>query len=189
MRVGPRLGPISLTAAPAYTDIPAGIRADYGTYVLASMLRPRLGDPAFFAALDQFAEQHAGQTVTTEDLQTAFELTAGMDLSAFFETWIHGGAIPALSLTHTTTADGTLRGCIDSSVPMGVLDTQLWIADDSGTVEAMVQVVDGQGRFEVSPRQGDVTIALDPEGLTLATRRTVQAQQRLDCWDGALTEL
>ena len=180
---------LSLTAAPAHTDVPASIRADYGTYVLASMLRPRLGDPAFFSALDRFAAQHAGQAVTTEDLQTAFELTAGEDLSAFFETWIHGGALPALTLQYATSDDGTIRGCVNSTVPMGILDAQLWINDDSGVVEAMVQVIDGQGRFEVAPRQGDVTIALDPEGLTLATRRTVTETARLTCWDEALTGL
>ena len=180
---------LSLTAAPAHTDVPASIRADYGTYVLTSMLRPRLGDAVFFAALEQFAAQYSGQTVTTEELQTAFELTAGADLSAFFETWIHGGAIPALSLQYTVSDSGTVRGCIDSSVPMGTLDAQLWINDDSGVVEAMVQMIDGQGRFEIDARHGDITIALDPEGLTLATRRTVKEAEHLSCWDEALTEL
>lgn len=177
---------LSLTAAPDHTDIPASIRADYGTYVLASMLRPRLGDAVFFTALDRFAAEHAGQSVTTEDLQTALELTAGQDLSAFFDTWIHGGALPALSLQYTIDEAGTVRGCIDSSVPLGTLDTQLWVSDSSGIVEAMVQVIDGQGRFEVASRSGEVTIALDPEAITLATRRAVRESDELSCWDDAL---
>jgi hypothetical protein len=177
---------LSLTAAPAHTDIPASIRADYGTYVLASMLRPRLGDEVFFSALEQFAAEYAGSAVTTEDLQTTFELTAGADLSAFFETWIHGGALPALSLKYAISDDGSIRGCIDSSVPLGTLDTQLWVSDSSGVVEAMVQVVDGQGRFEVAPRSGEITIALDPEAITLASRRSVRVDDELSCWEDAL---
>ncbi len=177
---------LSLTSAPDHTDVPAGIRADYGAYVLAGMLRPRLGDAVFFAALDRFAAEHAGQAVTTEDLQTAFELTAGQDLSAFFETWIHGGALPALSLTWRAEESGAIRGCIDSSVPLGELDAQLWVTDDAGTVEAMVQVIDGAGRFEVEPRQGTVTVALDPEGITLARSRAVRQSDRLTCWEDAL---
>ncbi|MFT5682585.1 MAG: hypothetical protein ACI8RZ_003507 [Myxococcota bacterium] len=177
---------LSPTAAPSHTDIPAGIRADYGAYVLAGMLRPRLGDDVFFAALDHFAAINAGKAVTTEDLQTAFELTAGQDLSAFFDTWIHSGAIPALSLAYRVEGSGAIRGCIDSSVALGTLDTQLWVSDDSGIVEAMVQVVDGVGRFEVGPRVGEVTVALDPEAITLATSRTVWESDALACWDDAL---
>lgn len=177
---------LSLTAAPAHTDIPASIRADYGTYVLASMLRPRLGDEVFFSALERFASEYAGLAVTTEDLQTTLELTAGADLSAFFETWIHGGALPALSLKYAISDDGSIRGCIDSTVPLGTLDTQLWVSDSSGVVEAMVQVVDGQGRFEVAPRSGEITIALDPEAITLASRRSVRVDDELSCWEDAL---
>jgi len=178
---------LSPTAAPDHTDIPAGIRADYGTYVLAAMLRPRLGDDVFFAALDRFAAASAGKAVTTEDLQTAFELTAGQDLSAFFETWVHSGAIPSLALTYRIEDSGAIRGCIDSSVALGTLDTQLWIEDDSGIVEAMVQVIDGTGRFEVTPRAGAVTVSLDPEAITLARRRVVRAEDDLSCWDRAVS--
>ncbi len=124
--------------------------------------------------------------MTTEDLQTAFELTAGQDLSAFFETWIHSGAIPSLALTYQVEDSGTIRGCIDSSVALGTLDTQLWIEDDSGIVEAMVQIADGSGRFEVAPRSGEVTVSLDPEAITLATRRSVREVDDLSCWDDGL---
>ena len=180
---------LSPTAAPSHTDIPAGIRSDYGTYVLASMLRPRLGDEVFFAALDLFAAEHAGQAVTTEDLQTAFELTAGRDLSAFFETWIHSGAIPSLAMEYSIDAAGHIRGCIDSSVQLGSLDAQVWISDDSGIIEAMVQVVDGSGRFEVEPRQGAVEVVLDPEAITLATTRRTRQSDQPACWeDGLVSE-
>ncbi|MFT4976465.1 MAG: hypothetical protein ACI8S6_002370, partial [Myxococcota bacterium] len=64
---------LSLTNVPWMTDIPGQLRNAYGTYVLAEMLRNRLGDQTFFGALDRLAAQRIGQRMTTEQLQLVFE--------------------------------------------------------------------------------------------------------------------
>jgi aminopeptidase N len=51
-------------------------------------LRQQLGDAAFWAALRDYTRAHAGQSVTSADLQRAFEASSGRDLRAFFDEWV-----------------------------------------------------------------------------------------------------
>ena len=51
-------------------------------------LRQQLGDAAFWAALRDYTKAHAGQSVTSADLQRAFETSSGRDLGAFFDEWV-----------------------------------------------------------------------------------------------------
>ena len=177
--------PVGLTT-PTLSDIPPAIRADYGTYVLVGMLRPRLTEPVFLAALDRFAAEHAGQAVSTAQLQTAFEHAAGRDLSDFFDYWVQGGLMPALTLTWSPHPDGP-RGCLESDVSLGSIDAIVEVTDDNGTIDALVTLVDGQARLVVAPRQGAVQVALDPDGLTLARSRQVHQVKDLHCWTEPLS--
>jgi aminopeptidase N len=47
-------------------------------------LRELLGDEPFWTAVRAYTRQHAGQSVTSPDLQRAFEASSGRNLSAFF---------------------------------------------------------------------------------------------------------
>jgi len=47
-------------------------------------LRELLGDTPFWAAVRAYTQRHAGQPVTSTDLQRAFEASSGRDLSRFF---------------------------------------------------------------------------------------------------------
>jgi aminopeptidase N len=51
-------------------------------------LRQQLGDAAFWAAFRAYTQAHAGQSVTSADLQRAFETSSGRDLRAFFDEWV-----------------------------------------------------------------------------------------------------
>lgn len=176
---------LSLTNVPWMTDIPAQRRNAYGTYVIAEMLRNRLGDQIFFGALDRFVEDRNGLRMTTEQLQLVFEEAAGYDLSDFFDYWIHGGFIPKVALEYQQDEEGTVRGCILSDVPYGVFDVPIRVVDQDGErmVEAMRDVVDGQGFFEVPARDADATVELDPYGMILAAGRKVKAVKELSCED------
>ncbi len=60
-----------------------------GMLVLA-LLRARLGDAPFFAALRQFTRQHAGATFTTDDFRRALEETSRQPLASFFRDFVFG---------------------------------------------------------------------------------------------------
>ena len=76
--------PLSLTGATRYTDVSDKLRADYGAYVMADMIRLRVGDYAYFYALDRLSRQISsvpGSRLSTDELQGAFEASSGQDLS------------------------------------------------------------------------------------------------------------
>ena len=52
-------------------------------------LRGLLGDGAFWTAVRAYTRTHAGRTVTSPDLQRAFEASSGRDLRAFFEERVY----------------------------------------------------------------------------------------------------
>lgn len=63
------------------------------------MLRHQLGDSVFWAAMHRYTVDHAYASVTTADLEHAFEQTGGRDLSTFFRQWIYGAGMPAFRVS------------------------------------------------------------------------------------------
>lgn len=165
--------PMSLTGS-AYSDISDKVLADYGFFVLAESLRSEIGDKAFFKALDRLAKRSSGQRITTEQLQEAFEETSEMDLSGFFDYWIHGGLAPKVSAV-VRVQDGVVDGVLCSSVPFGAISVPVMVSDKGDRqVVANVPVVDGQGAFKVDGRQGKVKVEIDPDGLLVLYGRDVK---------------
>lgn len=147
-----------------------GLAYDYGPYVIGRMLRARLGDEAFFGALDAWARDRADNVASDRSLQAAFEATSGRDLSAFFDTWVESGFVPALTLAwddHGAT--------VSSDVPFGIYEVPIAIAYADGTKEGRwVTVTDGTGEatFDKAP----TTVKLDAQHLVLARKRKVVAR-------------
>ena len=69
------------------------------------MLRRLVGDEAFFKGLRRFYDENRFQKAGTDGLRQAFEAETGRPLSRFFERWIYGADLPAL--TWTTRTDGS----------------------------------------------------------------------------------
>lgn|GEM_PF-1267219 len=178
---------LSLTGATPASDVPEGMRREYGAYLVADVLRLRLGDQVYFAALDRLARARMGRAVTTEALQAALEEGSGQDLDDLFDWAVHGGFVPDLTVEVAQEADGSggtiVHGCVVSSVPWGRFDVPIEVIDRAGkrSVSALVQVVDGLGPFEVPARDGDVDVKLDPLGMTVAYSRRVQRVQQTRC--------
>lgn len=143
------------------------IAYEYGPYVLLHMLRGRLGDDAFFRALDTYARSESGRPATTEALQAAFEASSGRDLDAFFTYWIVGANVPELTLTLVDRV-----GTITSDVPFGTFDVPVVAVIEGKPVERWVNVVDGRGTFELEAPATNVM--LDPNGMVLARARKVK---------------
>jgi aminopeptidase N len=52
-------------------------------------LRRELGEEAFWKGLQAYARRHAGGTVTSADLQRAFESAGDRSLAALFDRWVY----------------------------------------------------------------------------------------------------
>ena len=185
--------PVSLTEPAHLSDIRSTMKYDYGFYLVAHSLRGRIGAAAFFLGLDRLAQRREHIGVTTDDLQAIFEETSGVDLSDFFDFWVHGGRLPKLVLEYALSEeeDGSqaITGCLTSDVPFGSFDVPIEVKDGSGEVSALVDVIDGVGRFEVAGRKGDIEVRMDPKRwLVLYQRKAVKVAsvEQLTCAKASL---
>lgn len=73
-------------------------RSDDVTFLRSALalhaVRERLGDAAFFRALQMFFDRYAGTSATTEDVIKTFEEAAGEPLDALFRAWLEQEAVP-----------------------------------------------------------------------------------------------
>jgi hypothetical protein len=205
---------LSLTNTSSYLQSRPKVSSDYGFYLFARMLRERVGDQAYFSAIDRFSTRSRGKLVTTEDLQRAFEEASGQDLDPFFSYWVRGGFVPRVELevVKRPAADGTVtvEGCVVTDVPFGRFDLPIAVWDDKEAarvdekiekaekkgkeaalerkgVGGMVEVVDGYGAFTVEGRPATAVLEADPYGLILSYGRKVKevAQTRCAARDAA----
>lgn len=179
--------PLSLSGSTPLTDLSSKLLDDYGFYLMAEMLRFQVGDHAYFLALDRLARRRAGQRLTTEQLQEAFEETSERDLSDFFDYWVRAGLVPELTARFQVTGGDDaedVTGVICSNIPFGHIEVPLVVRDQQGNreQEALIPLDDGVGSFKIDKRQGKVKVEVDPDGMVLAFRRDVaQVNTRPNC--------
>ena len=177
----------SQTGSTRYSDIPKRNIQDYGLYVFSEMLRLRIGNQAFFSAMDQLAKERNGKRITSEQVQAKLEMISKSKLDDFFDYWIHGGYIPNLKLSYrqdSTSEGNILFGCLESDVPFGTFDLPVRVSDKDGArvVDAFVEVKDGYGTFIAKNRDDDVTLEIDPIGLSLSyDRKVVKVNGKTKC--------
>lgn len=63
------------------------------------MLRRKLGDSVFHAAVRNYYEAYKGRNASTEDLRAVFENTSHQPLDSFFRQWLYTPVIPKLSIS------------------------------------------------------------------------------------------
>ncbi|MFH1468759.1 MAG: hypothetical protein ABIO70_30505 [Pseudomonadota bacterium] len=169
--------PYSLTGATYASDISHKLRAEYGLYVVAQMLRHKIGDQPYFMAIDRMVGARQGGSLSTERFQQLMEAASGQDLSDFFAFWIHGGLIPTVTLqTRVDPQDNgrlTVHGCLVSDVPFGTFEVpvQLFEPSTGKIAGGPVKVEDGLGRFDVAGWKTEPELELDPELRILAYGR------------------
>jgi len=115
------------------------------------MLRQRLGDERFVAALRAFWEAHRFREASFEDVRRAMERAAGEDLGWFFSQWVDRPGAPALRVDAANVVE---RG--------GARTLEL----------ALSQTQDG------APYVLDVPVALTLPSSRTAVRRTVRIGER-----------
>lgn len=75
------------------------------------MLRARLGDDAFWAAVRDYLERFSGKVVETDDFRRTLERASGLNLTRFFDEWIYAPGYPKLQASFRHDAgrgEGTL---------------------------------------------------------------------------------
>jgi len=64
------------------------------------MLREKLGDEQFFAALHHYLEANRGQNVVSADLQKAIEQATSVNVDRFFHQWIYRAGAPEFEVSY-----------------------------------------------------------------------------------------
>jgi aminopeptidase N len=95
-----------LFAVPILTrDFIESTQYDGNTYFKAGwvvkMLREKLGDDHFFAALRHYLEANRSQNVVTADLQKAIEQTTSVNVDRFFHQWIYRAGAPEFEVSYS----------------------------------------------------------------------------------------
>ena len=72
---------------------------DKGALIL-HLLRFQLGEEIFWDGVRRYTRQQFGKSVTTDDLQRAFEDASGQSLSDFFNRWVYQAGVPRLVARH-----------------------------------------------------------------------------------------
>ncbi len=65
------------------------------------MLRQKLGDADFFAALHHYLESNRGQNVVTADLEKSIEQATSINTDKFFHQWIYRAGAPQFQVSYT----------------------------------------------------------------------------------------
>ncbi len=150
---------------------------NYGPYMISAMLRPRIGDEAFFKALDSFARAHYREPISSEQFMAAIQAETDLDLTDFFEFWIYGGYVPDEVNLEWSVDGKKIVGDLTANIPFGTFDVPIRLTDKNGDEEVLwVDVVDGVGHFETEnlPGVSKVTVELDPDGQILTRKRKVK---------------
>jgi aminopeptidase N len=95
-----------LFTVPVFTrDFTESTQYDGNTYFKAGwvvkMLREKLGDDQFFAALHHYLEANRGQNVVTADLQKAIEQSTSVNVDRFFHQWIYRAGAPEFNVAYS----------------------------------------------------------------------------------------
>lgn len=145
----------------------AGAAIGYGQVsMIFHRLRQRVGDDAFWRALRELANVHAGRRASWSDIEDAFERASDADLGHVFGQWVERAGLPSLALSDVDMRDGLVTGRIVQSdrtfrLPIEVVAT---LADGSVASET-VTLASGRTPFTIAvPRDARVVrVALDPE--------------------------
>lgn len=196
---------LSLTDGGSFALNMPTLYRDYSFYVLARMLRERLGDQAFFRGIDMLGRRNEGRRINTVQLREAFEQASGEDLTDFFAYWVRGGYVPNITAEyrHEPQPDGkvTVHACVVTDIPFGQFDLPIAVGEGldkkppknakkaqearrqlpEDAVGGMVEVIDGRASFSVPDMGPEATVQADPFGLVLAYARKSKKVDKTTC--------
>ena len=147
------------------------------------MLRERLGDEAFFAAVAQYVDRHAGRSVETYEFRRAIEDSAGASLQRFFEQWCRRPGVPRLHIRHEWRSDEQKLAIqieqtqrIDGDAPAYAFDLPVWVRTAAGEQWITIPVEARNTEFAAELDSGPQAVVFDPRLTVLAERRILHPE-------------
>jgi hypothetical protein len=143
---------------------------DKGAMVL-HMLRWVMGDPAFGKTMRDLVTQHAGKSVSVDDLQKLAEQDSGEKLAWFFTQWLDSTGAPAFKNKYTVfrTAKGfRVVGEISQDLDLFRMPVDLKIDTDGKTELKRIEVVGTNSPYSVETFGKPRRITIDPDQRVLA---------------------
>ena len=147
------------------------------------MLRRRLGDQNFFAALREICFDFEAKSFSTSDFQAvaAKHLPKQMGdskLEDFFEHWVTGTGIPELELKWKLQGKGTALKVVGTIHQKNVEETfttlvpvEIQFARGLKTRVEWIRTDGAEAEFEIKVSSAPVKLVLDPAGSVLAVRK------------------
>jgi len=143
--------------------------AGKGTAVL-NMLEIVIGEDAFDELLTKFPEQHAWQSVYTEDFRTLAEQISGKSLEGFFIQWIESSGAPEFDIEYTVyrTQQGfRVMGKITQDLDTFRMPVELRIETEGNPETKQIEVVGPSTDFVVDTFGKPLRVEIDPDGKVL----------------------
>ena len=147
---------------------PASRAIGYGKGAMVfHMVRSRIGDPAFFAALREVCRTHMYGAASWGDFVRAFSRSSGQDLTAFLDQWLVRPGGPQLSLAQVESrreAGGwSVTGLVVQGPGAFRLGVPLRLETAGAPLSILVPVSAGTTRFKISSAEAPKRLLLDPD--------------------------
>ncbi len=147
---------------------PASRAIGYGKGAMVfHMVRSKIGDDAFFAALRDICRKRLYGTATWDDFARAFSRSTGRDLTPFFRQWLHRPGGPHLALADVTSrreGDGwRITGTVMQTGQPYDLKLPLRLLTTGQPVEVTLQVTGERTPFRIVATAKPTRLLLDPD--------------------------
>lgn len=178
---------------------PASRAIGYGKGAMVfQMVRSRIGDPAFFAALREICRRHMYGSASWEDFERAFSRSSGEDLAPFMDQWLQRTGGPRFRLAEVASrrepGGWSVTGSVLQDAPGFSLELPLRLEAAGGAVTSTLSVSGERTSFSIFSSGAPGRLLLDPDaevfrilspGEIPATVNSIKGSTRLV---GVLTE-
>lgn len=136
------------------------------------MLRRRLGDRAFWAAVRDYLSTYAGRAVETSDFRRKLESHSGESLTRFFDQWLYAPGYPKLKVSYAYDAElgeVTLtieQTQVDQKRGVGLFDVPLTVAVETrsgGFVRYRRDIKERKEQMVLSLSERPLQVVIDPD--------------------------
>jgi hypothetical protein len=130
------------------------------------MLRLYLGDDLFWNSLRRFYESHRYRLASWADLEEAFSLTSGEDLSWYFDQWVNSTGLPDVSLeaawTERAGAGHAVKFTLRQPEPAFALDVPVVVATETGDIRTGVRLSGRDETYTIRSESRPLSLKIDP---------------------------
>lgn len=131
------------------------------------MLRDRIGEAAFDAALRHFWLERRSTEAAWSDLRAAFEASSGENLAQFFDQWLERTGAPTLSVGDTRVAHAASGYRIDFRLaqppPAYALSVPVRIDTATGSYDRRVDLSGTEAEFAIEVPDLPIRLQIDPD--------------------------